>query len=33
MDYKYDYFITCAPEDNDDGFIDEFARRLKAVTS
>jgi tetratricopeptide (TPR) repeat protein len=29
MDYKYDYYISYALEDNNDGFVDEFARRLR----
>lgn len=29
MNYNYDYFISYAPEDNEDGFVDEFVKRLK----
>jgi hypothetical protein len=31
MHYNYDYFTNYAPEDNADGFVDEFIERLRAV--
>ena len=29
MSYHYDYFISCAGEDAEDGFIGEFVERLR----